>query len=392
MPRIRRHIQRQNPFAASREADRRGRAEKQRDPARTRFFAEREVLERDGSFPFGEGYLYGDAGPSVRDPSWQPGIGTPGTISAAGHRGTKPQQQDAWGSLRLRVGKDDAAVLVVADGVSASGPRAARAAKTAVRVFLRELEQALARVPTNEARRHATVEKAMSHAAFFANFEVVRQVLLDRDGSGRFDSGDRRALRRDTGVDLKAGTLTVAEMRRIAPQLDKVIADEDEAGRSALATFAVAVAVDNDLYTFATGDAVVSLYRPGEIEQQRVIQLTHRDQAVVELYTSGEETRGQADLYENVITDSLGDSAQLAGTLRRYPNLLEPGDRVIAASDGLGPRGPHQGLDRHEIEAALEAAEPEHAARNLVRGQIEDVDADTYQDNIGVVVLTIDPR
>ena len=152
----------------------------------------------------------------------------------------------------------------------------------------------------------------------------------------------------------------------------------------------MAVAVDNDLYTFSTGDAVVGLFRPSQPVGRRFIHLTARDQAVVELFCEpGTDFREHADLYENVITASMGDSCVLTGTLRRYPNLLEPGDRVVACSDGIGPRGEERGLTRDEIEAVLEEHPGTNAARALVKGQIADLKRDEYQDNIGVVVLNV---
>ena len=53
---VRRLIQRENPYVASRRADTSGRASNGSDPQRAAFFAEREVLNSDGSFPFGEGF------------------------------------------------------------------------------------------------------------------------------------------------------------------------------------------------------------------------------------------------------------------------------------------------------------------------------------------------
>lgn len=386
---VKRFIQRQDPFRASEKADSLGKEIARADPERAEFFSEREVLNRDGSFPFGEGFLYQDDGRRARAASWNAGRGQPGKLSEAGHRGSKPEQQDAFRGVRLKVGGDDAAVLVAADGVSASGPLASRASRTAVEVFLSELRTAMKNVPENEAQRHPAIERAMSRAAFIANFEVIRQVLFDRDGSGRYDYGDRQTLRREMGVDLPAGKLSVREMQMIAPQLDQVIQDMEGQDKSALTTFAAAIAVGNDLYTFATGDAVIALYRPEEPEGKRVIHLTHRDQVVVELYRDQVELDGREDVYENVITDALGDSGELAGTLRRYPNLLEPGDRVIACSDGLSPRGEGRGVDRPTLEEQLESAAG-NPARALVRAQLEGLEPDEYQDNIGVVVLEVD--
>lgn len=383
-------IQRENPFRASERADDQGRATRRRAPARTAFFAEREVQNPDGSFPFGEGYLYEDAQVRARDDTWEAGTGRPADISVADHRGTKDEQQDAVGALRLRIGDHEGVVLVAADGVSASGPRAARASATAVQVFLQQLRRELADVPAHEARRHPYVERALSRAAFAANFEVIRQVLLDYRDDGRYGADDRRRLEREVGVELPTGRLTVAEMQRLAPQLDAAVAARDQQDASALTTFAVAVAVDNDLYTFSSGDAVVSLFRPSEPRGRRVIHLTDRDQAVVELFKEPADWRASGDLFENVITAALGDSGRLSGTLRRYPDLLEPGDRVIAHSDGLSPRDTGHGLDRAHMEEILARSSPRGAARALVKGQLEDLEPDDYQDNIGVVVLTVE--
>ncbi len=383
-------IHRLNPFVASDAADAAGRKARAHAPKRAKYFAEREVQNNDGSFPFGEGFLYSGTQPQTRSANWLSGHGKPDATGEAGHRGTKHQQQDALGTLRTTVGGKDAAVLVAADGVSASGSLAARASKAAVEVFTRELSRALEHAPTNEARRHAHVEQAMTRAAFVANFEVIRQVLFDFESDGRFDAGDKTALRQRFGVELPVGKLTVAEMQRIAPRLDAAITALDERDRSALTTFAVAVAVDNDLYTFSSGDAVVGLFRPSRPAGKRLIHLTDRDQAVVELYRNDGDFGAHPDLYENVITDSIGDSAVLTGTIRRYPNLLEPGDRVVAASDGLGPRGPGRGLDRKAIETILADNPGPEAARALVKAQIADLEPDEYQDNVGVTVLTID--
>lgn len=389
---VQRIIHRQNPFVASRHADQRARAEARKDPDTVKFFAEREVQNRDGSFPFGEGYLYFDRTPR-RDDGWEPGRGQPHSVGVAGHRGSKREQQDAFGTLHRTVGEHEVAALVVSDGVSASGPLAKKASNRATEVFLeRFAAQIEAGLPTDERARHLFVEEAMERAATAANFEVVRQVLLDRSGDGRFDQNDRAWLQRNAGITLTTGRMSPTEMRLVAAQLDDVVERLAEEGREALCTFAVAVSVGNDVYTFSSGDAVVGLYRPDEPEGRRFVHLTHRDQAVVELYKERHELdlEEYADEYENLITDSFGDSARLSGTLRRFPNLLEPGDRVVVASDGLGPRGGEGGLSREEIETVLEQdGTARQLAKALVSEQVKDLEPGEYQDNIGVAVLTV---
>lgn len=390
---VRRVIHRADPFSASQKADAQGRAMARAQPERVAYFAGREVMNRDGSFPLGEGFLYEKAQPRARDPGFANGTGLAGEFAVAGHRGSKPQQQDAFNAVRFSVGGKDVTALAVADGVSASGRLAAPASKRAVAVFLERFEKEMARLPDHESKRHAHVEKAMERAAFAANFEVVRLVLLDRAGDGRFDAGDKTALKRLSGTTLPTGRLTLSQMQRLAPQLDQAVEALDEKGRSALATFAVAVTVDNDLYTFSSGDAVVNMFRPSEAEGHRLVQLTHRDQEVVDLFMEGGDAwRSNRGVHENIITDSLGDAGRVSGTLRRYPNLLQPGDRLVVASDGLGPRGGSRGLDRNEIEEVLSAHPGPEAARALVRAQVADMRPDEYQDNIGIAVLDVEPR
>jgi serine/threonine protein phosphatase PrpC len=388
---VRRVIHRENPYVASRRADQLGRAAGTKDPDRAKFFAEREVLNTDGTYPFGEGFLY-EEGPRRRARDWVRGHGKPGDVCAAGHRGTKREQQDAWGAVRLTVGAHDAAALVVADGVSASGELAKRASSTAVDVFLRRLEGELADLPEHRGKRHAFVEHALKRAAFAANFEIVRHVLFDGAGDGRFDAKDKRRLRVEHDVELPTGRLSPVRMRMLAPHLDEPIAALAEDDRHALTTFAVALAIDDDLYTFSSGDAVVSLYRPTEKQGERFVHLTHRDQAVVELlFDEQADLEEHDEVYENVITDSFGDSAHLTGTMRRYPGLLEPGDRVVVSSDGIGPRGDGRGLSRAGVEAAIGGAdEGGRLARALVDAQLADLEDGEYQDNIAVAVLTVE--
>src|SRR5690606_20142393 len=95
-----------------------------------------------------------------------------------------------------------------------------------------------------------------------ANFEVLRQVLLDKNGDGRFDADDRAAVRAEVGIDVPIEPLTPSRMQMLARRLDAAVMHYDAQGRTALTTFAVALAVDHDLYTLTSGDAVVSLYRP----------------------------------------------------------------------------------------------------------------------------------
>lgn len=385
--RITRIIHRRDPFEASEAADAAGRRAARRAPARTEFFAAREVLDKTGAFPFGEGFLY-EAEPRARDAGWANGQGTPGAITKAGHHGTKPQQQDSFGGVRFSAGGQEVGVAVVADGVSASGELAKPASMTAVRVFLERLQGELKNLPSNERERHGFVEEAIKHASFAANFEVVRQVLLDEKGREGFDARDAAAVKKDHGITVPTGPLTLAEMQRLAPRLDEVVAYKDaEEDKAALTTFAAAIAVGNDLYTFSCGDAVVGLYRPGRDDGKRFVHLTHRDQQVVELFGEGGQAWRGSDVYENVITDSFGGSSVLSGTLRRYPNLLEPGDQVVAASDGLGPRGGGEGADRDDVEDALAGG---GTARALVEKQLERLSRGEYQDNIGVVVLNVD--
>lgn len=383
-------IHRRNPFVASREADERSKTALANNPVKRQYFAKREVVKSNGAFPFGEGHLY-EAEPARRDASWMSGVGRPGTTAVAGHRGSKPQQQDAFAAETFTVGGKHAAVVVAADGVSASGPLASAASKRATSVFLERLRAGLKQAPTTEAARHTHVERAMKQAAFAANFEVVRQVLLDFSHDGRFDAKDRARIRNLSGIDLPTRKLADAEMRSLSGALDQAVKVMDPTGKSALTTFAVAVAVDNDLYTYSCGDAVVSLYRPSEPKGQRIVHLTHRDQQVVELFLRGDDAFQNApDVYENIITKCFGEGGKVAGTLRRYPNLLEPNDRVISSTDGLGPRGPGRGLSRAKMEAVLDAHPGPTAARALVRAQVKDIEPGEYQDNIGIAVLDIE--
>ena len=386
---VRRVIHRSDPYAASRAADAAGRRAAKKDPEQTRYFAAREVLNRDGTFPFGEGFLYQKP---AQTPATRRGLGVPGDLATFGHHGSKREQQDAFGAARFLAGKQSAAALVVADGVSASGPLAKRSSNRATRVFLERVQRELAGAPSAENLRHPFVEKAIEKAAFQANFEVVRQVLLDRKGDGRFDARDRAALERLSDIDLPTGPMTDTQMKRLAPKLDAVVRTLDEQGRSALTTFAAAVVVGDDLYAFSSGDAVVSLHRPSEPKGHRLLNLTHRDQEVVALYAKGGDTwKRHGEVYENVITDAFGDSARLTGTLRRYPNVLRPGDRVVVSSDGLGPRSDRgQGLDRKGMERVLDQnPEAGAAARALVRLQVKGLTPDEYQDNVGVAVLDV---
>jgi serine/threonine protein phosphatase PrpC len=393
---VRRIIHRRNPYEASRDADAEGRRLRLEDPERMAYFAEREVLRDDGTFPFGEGFLYCEEPRRRQHDAWPKGSGGPGQVFVFGHRGTKRQQQDAFGAAGFEVSGHPMAVVGVADGVSASGSLAKRAAQTAMEVFLLQARAELVEVPEHEGPRHAFLERAMTRAVFAANFEVVRQVLFDLRDKGAFEAHNRAHLFNEAGVHMTTDTMTPAEMAAKAPELEQLIGTLAKEDRHALTTFAAALACDNDLYCFTTGDAVVGLYRPKEPAGERYLHLTHRDQMVVELFQRASQEVDldeHEDVYENLITDSLGDSAVLTGTLRRYPNLLEEGDRVVVHSDGLGPRGGGRGLDRRGVERALERVGPkDNPAQILVRAQLEDLVPGEYQDNLGVAVLTVVER
>jgi serine/threonine protein phosphatase PrpC len=231
-----------------------------------------------------------------------------------------------------------------------------------VEVIAARLRGALAHAPTAELERHAFVDSALESAAFAANLAVIHQVLLAH--------GDRPP---------------PVEMRALA----RAVREHNRRGRNALAAVAAAVVIGDDLYTFTTGDAVVGLFRPSRPAGRAYIHLTNRDQAVVELFCAGTDTQTHGGVYQNQITASLGDSVTLRGTLRRYPDLLEPGDHLVASTDGLGPRSGGGGLDRSRLEAILAAAGDGNVAAALVRGQLADLDGFTYQDNIGVAVVTV---
>lgn len=386
---VHRVIHRQDPFEASREADAEGKRIHDADPERLAFFVEREVLREDGTFPFGEGFLYRHDRRRRRDDTWPLGGGRPGRVWTAGHRGSKREQQDAYAAQRLSVGAHEVAVLVVADGVSESGDRAKGASHQAVTAFCARLPAELTSIPDDDDERHAVVERALLRSAYASNFEVVRQALL---GDGRYDQRDRASLQQESDVDLPTGHLTHGKMEELAKDLDPVVDALAAADIHAYTTFALALAVDDDVYCFTTGDAVVGLYRPTEPAGERFLHLTHRDQAVVELFRDEEsDLEGHEETYENVITDSFGDSTVLTGTLRRYPHLLTSGDRLLVFSDGLGPRGGGRGLDRQGFEATLErVTRRQSPARALVRAQVHDVESGEYQDNVGVAVLVVE--
>lgn len=386
---VTRVVHQRNPYVASREADAEGRRIHDVDPARLRFFVEREVLLEDGTFPYGEGFLYRPERRRIRDEAWSFGGGRPGRVFVAGHRGTCRQQQDAFAARRYSSSGREVAVLVVADGVSQSGARAKVAARQAVEAFMERFPDELGGILAEGDERHAQVERALTRAAYASNFEVVRQALF---GDGRYDARDRETLLAAADVDLPTGPLSHAAMRSLAGELAPVVEKLAEEDVHALTTFAVAVSVDDDVYCFTTGDAVIGLYRPTEPAGERFLHLTHRDQAVVELFRDEDPALNleqHEDTFENIITDSLGGSTKLSGTLRRYEHLLARGDRLLAFSDGLGARG-GGGLDRKGVERALEGLSPrQNPARALVRAQLADLSPGDYQDNIGVALLVV---
>ncbi|MEM6531994.1 MAG: protein phosphatase 2C domain-containing protein [Myxococcota bacterium] len=389
--RIERIVHPGDPFVASERADREQALASRDDPQRLEYFADREVLAPDGTFPNGEGFLYSEPQPTAPEAGIAPPSGTPGSLALAGHRGTKRVQQDAGGLLELSVGGNSAAILVTADGVSASRGLAHRASQTAVQTFLRQVEVELADPPDDEASRHAFVELALERAAVVANFEVVRQVLLDLDRDGAYTAPDAAQLS-GAGFELPNEPLTVEDMERLAPGLQRAVDYLAAQGVTAQTTFSAAVAVDNDLYTFNSGDSVVSLFRAHSAQGHRMIHLTERDQSVVELFKLADDTyRSYPNVFQNMITDSMGDSATLTGIIRRYPDVLRPGDRVLSSTDGIGPRRDGSaGLDREAVERILATAPSARAAADeLVRRQLDGLDAGEYQDNIAVVVLDV---
>ena len=127
--------------------------------------------------------------------------------------------------------------------------------------------------------------------------------------------------------------MSVDDVERVAPMIDQAVAVLAQRQITASTTFTVAVAVDNDLYTFNSGDSVVTLFRPTEPAGRRLIHLTERDQAVVELFKSGEPD------------------------LARHGMLFgEPCQRGQAREDPLGHNLPAPGLAEvvgREVDGAL---------------------------------------
>ena len=382
-------IQRQNPFLASRVADEHSRAENQGTPERLAYFSARSVLTPDGDYPFGEGYLYRPVVRNERSPKWNRGAGRPSRVAFTGHQGTKREQQDAFGGLKLELDGDPIALVAVADGVSASGSRAAPAARCAMGVFQHELRGRLQNLPNGFSDRHEAVEWAIGQSLYRANFEVIRHVLFDFDDDGFFGPKDSEALYADTGVLIPTGPLTTNEMRTLACETEVAVDIFARASISALTTFAAAVAIGTHVYTVSSGDAVISLFRPSEEEGKRLIHLTRRDQQVVEFYTSNIDIRPLQHIHENIITRSIGSSTELSATVRRFADLLEPGDRLMASSDGLGPRRRNGGLDRHAMEWLLDRSDGVEVVEDLVEEQLSGIRPGDYQDNIAVSLMTV---
>jgi hypothetical protein len=382
-------IHRQNPYIASRKAELhvRGRGPVGRN--RLAYFAERAVLTPDGRYPFGEGYLYFPTERHTRSAEWVPGCGSPQQVGFAGHHGSKAEQQDAFGGDFLDLRGQQIAMVATADGVSASRDMAAPAARCALRVFKEELRNRLQVLAPSLQYRHEGFEWAISQSIYRANFEVIRHVLFDFDGDEYFGYDDSERLYQETGIFIPSGALTIDEMRALAVDMDRAASVFGREHISALTTFAAALAVDSDVYAVSSGDAVVSLYRPTEDQGERLIHLTHRDQQVVELYVSQVDINPWRHVHENIITRSLGSSTDLSATIRRFPGLLEPGDRLMASSDGLGPRRPAGGLDREAMENIIEQNQDATVARDLVEEQLTGLSPGDYQDNISVSLMTV---
>jgi serine/threonine protein phosphatase PrpC len=115
-------------------------------------------------------------------------------------------------------------------------------------------------------------------------------------------------------------------------------------------------------------------------------QITEDHSLVNKLLKSGEITAEQAAVREdrNVLTAALGmPSEKIAADFSENPIVLEPGDGVVLASDGL-----HGLVNADEIREAVEKESPYEACRTLVdlaklRGG---------PDNITVQVLRVLPE
>ncbi|MCC6134586.1 MAG: serine/threonine-protein phosphatase [Gammaproteobacteria bacterium] len=149
------------------------------------------------------------------------------------------------------------------------------------------------------------------------------------------------------------------------------------------ATLAVVVAHEARLYWAAVGDSRIYLYRHGELAQLNLEHIFARElwRGVATGHVDRPELWDHPE--REMLTSYLGLPELPELDYNRQPLLLQPGDRLLLCSDGL-----YQMLAA-EIIAAILPADPQIAAARLVKETLNQ--QHPHQDNVTAVILACDP-
>ena len=205
-----------------------------------------------------------------------------------------------------------------------------------------------------------------------------RLVVIDAVSHLKFLIHDGDALEKNLQAELKSAVDTANDVLR-----DRAADDSRLAGMGA--TFLATVLFEDRLYWASVGDSPLYLWREGRLRQ---LNEDHSMAPIIDqMAKSGEISTEEAANHpdRNALTSVLMGRSVKAMDVPKTATVLDPGDVLIQASDGL------QYLDEAAIAVVLEAAGPGASSREIsdrLMGALRKLN-DPAQDNTAILVLQL---
>jgi serine/threonine protein phosphatase PrpC len=208
-----------------------------------------------------------------------------------------------------------------------------------------------------------------------------RLVVIDAVSHLKFLMHDGAALEKNLSAELNSAIETANDVLR-----DRAAQDPHLHGMGA--TFLATIVFEDRLYWASVGDSPLYLWREGVLRQ---LNEDHSMAPIIDqMAKSGELTRDEAASHpdRNALTSVLMGGKVKAKDVPKTAMVLDPGDVLIQASDGL------QYLDNEQISDVLAGVADGESSRGIADAlmrALHDLD-DPAQDNTAVLVLQLRGR